>query len=138
MGSRGGVAAVGARPARPQRCGRGARCARACTAHRSGVCAGAPPDDEDNLGLKTTTLTPAAGQHLRPAEERRAPGRHLIFQRFAAMQSSRCYRCAPSPDGFAGMTSETDKKALLGQLRIDRTADVRTAIPRRWWLVAGV
>ena len=36
------------------------------------------------------------------------------------------------------MTSETDKKALLGQLRIDRTADVRTAIPRRWWLMAGV
>ena len=37
-----------------------------------------------------------------------------------------------------GMTSQTDKKALLGQLRIDRTADERTGIPRRWWLAIAV
>ena len=35
------------------------------------------------------------------------------------------------------MTSETDKKALLGQLRIDRTADERAAVPRTWWLWGG-
>jgi len=35
------------------------------------------------------------------------------------------------------MTSETDKKALLGQLRIDRTADGRAAVPRAWWIAAG-
>jgi RND family efflux transporter MFP subunit len=36
------------------------------------------------------------------------------------------------------MTSETDKKALLGQLRIDRTAEQRARIPRGWWIAAGV
>jgi len=36
------------------------------------------------------------------------------------------------------MTSETDKKALLGQLRIDRAADERAGIPRSWWLAAGM
>lgn len=35
------------------------------------------------------------------------------------------------------MTSETDKKALLGQLRIDRTADERAGIPRTWWIAGG-
>jgi HlyD family secretion protein len=35
------------------------------------------------------------------------------------------------------MTSETDKKALLGQLRIDRTAGERTGIPRTWWIGGG-
>src|SRR5215471_7113567 len=54
------------------------------------------------------------------------------------MRDGRCYRCAPSPDGCAGMTSETDKQALLGQLRIDRgepppSADGR----RRTWIVGG-
>ena len=35
------------------------------------------------------------------------------------------------------MTSETDKKALLGQLRIDRAADERAGISRTWWIAAG-
>ena len=35
------------------------------------------------------------------------------------------------------MTSETDKKALLGQLRIDRTADERATVPRTWWIWGG-
>jgi RND family efflux transporter MFP subunit len=35
------------------------------------------------------------------------------------------------------VTVETDKKALLEQLRIDRTAEQRASLPRRWWLVAG-
>ena len=32
---------------------------------------------------------------------------------------------------------ESDKKALLGQLRIDRTAPERAPIPRRWWLAGA-
>jgi RND family efflux transporter MFP subunit len=32
---------------------------------------------------------------------------------------------------------ETDKNALLGQLRIDRTAEQRASIPRRRWMAAG-
>ena len=37
------------------------------------------------------------------------------------------------------MTSEADKKALLGQLRIDRSAPPDSAAPRRrMWLIAGV
>jgi RND family efflux transporter MFP subunit len=36
------------------------------------------------------------------------------------------------------MTSETDKKALLGQLRIDRSAPPPSAgIGKRWWIIAG-
>src|SRR5215470_5117624 len=37
-----------------------------------------------------------------------------------------------------GMTSETDKKALLGQLRIDRSQPPPSAaIGRRSWIIAG-
>jgi HlyD family secretion protein len=36
------------------------------------------------------------------------------------------------------MTSETDKKALLGQLRIDRAAEERAGVPRAWWIVGTV
>jgi RND family efflux transporter MFP subunit len=35
------------------------------------------------------------------------------------------------------MPVQTDKKALLEQLRIDRTVDARAGIPRHWWLVAA-
>jgi len=35
------------------------------------------------------------------------------------------------------MTSETDKKALLEQLRIDRAAEERSGIPRAWWIAAA-
>ncbi len=36
------------------------------------------------------------------------------------------------------MTSETDKKALLGQLRIDRSEAPSAGIGRRSWIIAGV
>src|SRR5215470_13528669 len=54
------------------------------------------------------------------------------------MRGSRCYRCAPSADGYGWMTSESDKKALLGQLRIDRSQPPpTTGVSRRTWIVGG-
>jgi len=35
------------------------------------------------------------------------------------------------------MPGESEQKALLDQLRIDRTAEARSGLPRRWWIAAG-
>jgi len=56
-----------------------------------------------------------------------------------ALRVGRCYRCAPFACRSQQVTSEADKKALLGQLRIDRTTPPAEGASRRGlWVVVGI